>query len=70
MQRGQLAHRHFNINPTSLFLVVQLGTLCDEAESPFGIITDGQQSAVLDYHKSDLKASSFVVEIATTPFEQ
>jgi hypothetical protein len=49
MQRAKLARRDLNASPTSLYLIVYLGALCAEADCSFGIITDGQQSAVLDY---------------------
>ena len=66
MQWEKLARRDLNASPTSLYLIVHLGALCAEASCPFGIITDGQQSAVLNYSQCSLEDSAFSVEIVST----
>jgi hypothetical protein len=67
MQWEKLERRDPNTNPTSLYLIFQLTTMCGETDCPFGIITDGQQSAILDYGRSNAEKSSFLVEVVATP---
>jgi hypothetical protein len=67
MDWEKLAQRDLDASRTSFYLIVQLFTLCADVECQFGTITDGQQSAVINYTESEPEHGAFVVNVVTEP---
>jgi hypothetical protein len=67
MDWEKLAQQDPNTSRTSFYMIVHLGALCADADCHLGTITDGQQSAVMDYATSEPEWGAYVVDVVTEP---